>query len=481
MNKLYMMIGLPASGKSTIAKEISESEGAIIVSSDEIRKELLGDINDQSNNELVFKTVEERIIEGLKVGNVIYDATNINYKKRMAFLQKLNRLEVEKIAVLVVIPYEECLERNENRERTIPKEVITRMYHNFYVPQYFEGFDDIQIRFNTEIKFDRRLLFEKMDQFEQDNPHHKLTVGKHCRKCAKIIANNDCYNLLTIFAGMIHDIGKLNTKSFDNRHNDIEEWKEIAEFQNRYEVSNFGYIRNKKTKRILKGREHSGGYLQVNIINDGHNKNYYIHRIVAKYFCNDNNIEIEELDVNHIDGNKKNNFYKNLEWCNRSQNQKHAFYTNKNRNKFGTDVSCHKLSYEDVKKIRRIKKEEGLTNKEISQIYNINESQISRAINGVTYTNKIENEVTEIEPILPQRYASYYEHEKVGAYMSLFYTRDLDLINTKEMLYIAQLIQWHMLPWQDLSKKNIDKWKNRFGKEFWNDLMVLHKADKEAH
>ena len=40
MNKLYMMIGLPASGKSTIAKELSKSEEAIVVSSDEIRKEL---------------------------------------------------------------------------------------------------------------------------------------------------------------------------------------------------------------------------------------------------------------------------------------------------------------------------------------------------------------------------------------------------------------------------------------------------------
>lgn len=64
MSKMYMMIGLPASGKSTIAKEIAKSEDAIIVSSDEIRKEF-GDINDQSKNTKVFEEVEKRIKQNI--------------------------------------------------------------------------------------------------------------------------------------------------------------------------------------------------------------------------------------------------------------------------------------------------------------------------------------------------------------------------------------------------------------------------------
>lgn len=64
MNKLYMMIGLPGSGKSTIAKEISKSEDAVIVSSDEIRKEL-GDINDQSQNNKVFEEAEKRLKQNI--------------------------------------------------------------------------------------------------------------------------------------------------------------------------------------------------------------------------------------------------------------------------------------------------------------------------------------------------------------------------------------------------------------------------------
>lgn len=64
MNKLFMMIGLPASGKSTIAKEISKSEDAIIVSSDDIRKEF-GNINDQSQNVKVFEEAEKRLKQNI--------------------------------------------------------------------------------------------------------------------------------------------------------------------------------------------------------------------------------------------------------------------------------------------------------------------------------------------------------------------------------------------------------------------------------
>lgn len=64
MIKFYMMIGLPASGKSTIAKEIAKSEDAVIVSSDEIRREF-GDVNDQSQNVKVFEEVEKRLKQNI--------------------------------------------------------------------------------------------------------------------------------------------------------------------------------------------------------------------------------------------------------------------------------------------------------------------------------------------------------------------------------------------------------------------------------
>lgn len=117
---------------------------------------------------------------------MIFDATNINYKKRRDWLNRFNKYDVEKIGVLVATPYKECLERNKKRERKVPKEVIERMYFNFYIPQYYEGFDDIQIRYTTEYYFG----FYELEDMKQDNPHHSLSVLEHCRKVYFILNDN---------------------------------------------------------------------------------------------------------------------------------------------------------------------------------------------------------------------------------------------------------------------------------------------------
>lgn len=67
-----MMVGLPGSGKSTYAKELSNDVDAIICSSDTIRKELCGDINSQDKNEEVFKVLHNRIKENLKKVEVLF-------------------------------------------------------------------------------------------------------------------------------------------------------------------------------------------------------------------------------------------------------------------------------------------------------------------------------------------------------------------------------------------------------------------------
>lgn len=199
------------------------------MSSDEIRKEY-GDINDQSNNAKVFEEVEKRLKEYIQNGkNVIFDATNISYKRRRDWLNRFNKYNVYKIAVLVATPYEECLERNNNRKRKVPEEVITRMYHNFYIPQKYEGFDEIQIRYNSDYKFS----FIDLQDISQDNPHHTLTVLEHCEKVRAILLKLS-NNIDLIIAGMLHDIGKLKTKTFVNAKG---ETTEIAHFYDHEKVS----------------------------------------------------------------------------------------------------------------------------------------------------------------------------------------------------------------------------------------------------
>lgn len=99
-------------------------------------------------------------------------------------------------------------------------------------------------------------------------------------------------------------------------------WRPIANFQ-RYEVSDFGEIRNTKTGRILKERN-GHEYPTVTLYNQDGPRDVRIHKVVAETFYDGDH---SGMDVNHKDGCKNNNNISNLEWCTRSENLKHAYKT----------------------------------------------------------------------------------------------------------------------------------------------------------
>jgi hypothetical protein len=98
----------------------------------------------------------------------------------------------------------------------------------------------------------------------------------------------------------------------------LEKWITIREHPN-YEVSNRGNVRNKRNGYILKPQlNRKDGYHRVSL----NGKRYYVHRLVADAFFDG---EHQEMDVNHIDGNRLNNDLTNLEWCTRKENIKHTY------------------------------------------------------------------------------------------------------------------------------------------------------------
>lgn len=88
-------------------------------------------------------------------------------------------------------------------------------------------------------------------------------------------------------------------------------WVPILGYEKTHEVSNFGRVRNisKFNKRILKPRKTNDGYLYLELCVNYFRTAKKIHKIVVESFCG----EHKGMSVNHIDGNKLNNFIGNLE------------------------------------------------------------------------------------------------------------------------------------------------------------------------
>ena len=105
-----------------------------------------------------------------------------------------------------------------------------------------------------------------------------------------------------------------------------EEWKDIESWEEFYEVSNFGRVRNKKTNKFVTGDINNCGYYRVTLYHNNNKQRFFRHRLVASHFI-PNNDETKTF-VNHIDGDKSNNVVTNLEWVTQSENEKHAFKNN---------------------------------------------------------------------------------------------------------------------------------------------------------
>lgn len=106
-----------------------------------------------------------------------------------------------------------------------------------------------------------------------------------------------------------------------------EEWRWVPGYENLYMVSDLGNVMATEPRRgsqVFKPMRQSmtgSGYPKVVLRKRGKSTNAMVHRLVAAAFLP--NPEHKD-EVNHIDGNKKNNRLANLEWVTRSENALHA-------------------------------------------------------------------------------------------------------------------------------------------------------------
>lgn len=167
----------------------------------------------------------------------------------------------------------------------------------------------------------------------------------------------------------------------------MEIWKDIPEFEGRYQASNYGKIKSlereeerkgplcgrgsskiRKVKEIiLKTRIVSGkGYLIVNMGKNGIKYTKKVHRVIISAF-----IGISDLQVNHKNGIKTDNNINNLEYVSGSENMLHAYKT-------GLKIPKHKLTEIQVKEIKEklINYKRGMF-KDLGKEYNIDRQTIA--------------------------------------------------------------------------------------------------------
>ena len=148
-NVLIVLGGLPASGKSTYAEMLVESGQFCRVCPDLIRKELYGNESIQGNGKEVFKIAFDAIQRlGKQNFNVVFDATNIHADRRKELVEKMRPYFDIIIFKWFDVATAVCLERNRQRERQVPEEVIWRMAKTATVPTTEEGFDYVEVIIN---------------------------------------------------------------------------------------------------------------------------------------------------------------------------------------------------------------------------------------------------------------------------------------------------------------------------------------------
>ena len=141
----YLLVGVPGSGKRTLAKRLARSKSALVLSTDTIRTLLYGNPEIQGNWKDIEKVLHRLLLKCVSQNkSVIIDATHTLRAHRKTLLTLSNKISWSCIHLKTDL--NTCHKRNLKRSRTVPKTVIDSMYQNLLKepPTLSEGFTHIK-------------------------------------------------------------------------------------------------------------------------------------------------------------------------------------------------------------------------------------------------------------------------------------------------------------------------------------------------
>lgn len=144
---LILTIGIPGAGKTTWAQQYKKQcPQAHIISTDEVRKDLLGteDCRDPSQNQMIHNEARKRVKKILDEAKefvvVVVDSTNTEVEEWEAYRNLKPSLMIAKI---FNITPDQGMDMQKNRQRVVPKKILEEKWNSFlsnhhYLPIYFD-------------------------------------------------------------------------------------------------------------------------------------------------------------------------------------------------------------------------------------------------------------------------------------------------------------------------------------------------------
>jgi hypothetical protein len=170
---------------------------------------------------------------------------------------------------------------------------------------------------------------------------------------------------------------------------DDEIWRIIPYADKHYEISNYGRIKSfcydKIEGRIVKPGIIKG-FFNVSFMSNGKKKSFLVHKITAELFV-DKNDETQNTVI-HLDWNKSNNHYSNLEWVTKDVAYKRMFKRihDKRRNSKEKVITYSKLNEDDVRRIKSMLQRK-ITQNVIAKLFCVSEMQITRIKRGENWAH----------------------------------------------------------------------------------------------
>lgn len=135
---LYVLCGIPASGKTTLSKQLSSQYNAKLYCYDEFIKLY----KKHDRHEYLYNLIANDLAVG---HNIVLDDLHTRFEWRKTLLDAIKDIPCKKILIIMTTPLEECIRRNAQRQGSsrLPEFIIYHLNKEYQPPSLDEGWDEI--------------------------------------------------------------------------------------------------------------------------------------------------------------------------------------------------------------------------------------------------------------------------------------------------------------------------------------------------